>query len=158
MRLKSTFSGNGKLGGRQVWWAEQCPALKKYIHDPTPRTCNCYLIWLKKKKKKILCQYNSVKDLEMERLVSLSRWTLTKLEGSSQRNVWLIEEGKAETSDVAMSQGTPADTRSWKRQGFSPRTPWGREVRPCQQPNFSSVIVIFDFWPLELWENNIYPP
>ena len=50
MRLKSTFSGNGKLGGRQVWWAEQCPAPKKYIHDPTPRTCDCYLIWQKKKK------------------------------------------------------------------------------------------------------------
>ena len=71
MRLKSAFGGSGKLGGRQVWWAEQSPALKKYIHDPTPRTCDCYLIWLKKKKQ--LCQCNSVKDLEMERLVSLSR-------------------------------------------------------------------------------------
>ena len=49
MRLKSAFGGSGKLGGRQVWWAEQSPALKKYIHDPTPRTCDCYLIWLKKK-------------------------------------------------------------------------------------------------------------
>ena len=76
MRLKSTFGGSGKLGGRQVWWAEQNPAPKKYIHDPTPRTCDCYLLWLKKTKKKTktkLCQYNSVKDLEMERLVSLSR-------------------------------------------------------------------------------------
>lgn len=161
MRLKSTFGGSGKLGGRQVWWAEQNPAPKKYIHDPTPRTCDCYLLWLKKTKKKTktkLCQYNSVKDLEMERLVSLSRWTLTQLDWSLQRNVWLTEEKKAETSDVAISRGPPADTRSWKRQGFSPRTPWGREVRPCQYPNFSSVIVIFYFWPLELWENNILPP
>lgn len=93
----------------------------------------------------------------MERLASLSRWTLNAIRRVLQKNVWHTR-GERKTSDAAVSQGPPADSRSWKRQEFSPRTPWGTEVRPCQHPNFSSVIVILDFWPLELWENKFFPP
>lgn len=65
------------------------------------------------------------------------------------------DHGGRNWSDAATSQGMPAAIRSWKRQETV--SSWSllrvpEESCPCQRLGFIPVILLSDFWLLELWE------
>lgn len=60
------------------------------------------------------------------------------------------DHGGRDASNVTTSQAMPAATRNWKSQGTdSPLEPL-EGAWSCQHPDFGPVILISDFWPIDM--------
>ena len=112
--------------------------------------------------KKGLCLCNYIKDLEMGRyswIIQMGPECHHKHPHKKEAEGDLTTEGEVamwpgrqRLSDVAISQGTRADTRNWMRnKGFSLGV--SRRSHPCCCLDFSALRLAVDFWSLKLQES-----
>lgn len=146
----------------EVGWKMVFP---KYTHLPILGTYECFLIW------QISAGVIKSRLLRWGDYSGLSGWNLNAVTrvpfslrqrptSHIQKRQWGHKAkrefegvGLEARSDEATSRGMPTATRSWNGWGsdFSPEPLEG--ARPSKHLGFSSVILITDVWPLELWES-----
>ena len=115
--------------------------------------------------KKGPCKYDWIKDLEMERF-SWTIWVGPKWnpmypynreveEDDRQKRRRQCDHGGRDWSNVATSQGMPAATSSWRRQGTDSTLDAPGGAWPCWHLDVGSVKLILDFWSSELLGNTL---